>query len=199
MKSIARAHMWWPKMDNDIEDFTHSCINCQQQRPMPATAQLHPWEFPGKAWSRIHVDYAGPFLGHMFLVIVDAYSKWVDIHMMKTSTSTATINKLRETFAIHGLPDILVSDNGTCFTSDEFKSYMKRNGIKMLQSAPYHPSSNGLAENAVKSFKRALKKAPCGTVEERLQTYLFHQHHTSLYDWGATCRTIDESKTEIKA
>ena len=84
MKSIARAHMWWPKMDNNIEDFTHSCINCQQQRPMPATAQLHPWEFPGKAWSRIHVDYAGPVLGHMFLFIVDAYSKWVDIHMMKT-------------------------------------------------------------------------------------------------------------------
>ena len=178
MKSIARAHMWWPNMDTDIEEFVNACSVCQQQRPMPASANLHPWEFPGKAWSRLHIDYAGPFLGRMFLVIVDAHSKWVDIHSMKSATSTATINKLRQTFATHGLPDMVVSDNGSCFTSEEFKEYMKMNGIKLVHSAPFHPSSNGLAENAVKSFKAAMKKTTKGTIQENLQKYLFHQRIT---------------------
>ena len=173
MKSLARGYMWWPNCDDDIEDTVRKCYDCQQQRPMPARAKLHPWEFPNRPWACVHVDYAGPFLGHMFLVIVDAYSKWIEVHIMTKSTSEATINKLRETFATHGLPEIVVSDNGSCFTSDEFQGYMKVNGIKLLHSSPYHPASNGLAENAVKTFKQGMKKMSSGTVHEKYNVSCF--------------------------
>ena len=64
----------------------------------------------------------------MFLVVVDAYSKWLEVHCMKPTTSAATIEKLREIFAIHGLPATLVSDDGSNFTSSEFGEFTKNDG-----------------------------------------------------------------------
>ena len=96
----------------------------------------------------------------MFLVIVDAYSTWLEVFPVNAATTTATIDKLRVKFATHGLPEIIVSDNGTCFVSHEFQKFMKLNGITHLTSAPYHPASNGLAERAVQTFKGSMKKMP---------------------------------------
>ena len=58
---------------------------------------------------------------------------------------------------MYGIPTQLVSDNGPQFTSEEFASFMKRNGIKHIRSAPYHPSTNGTAERFVQTFKKAMK------------------------------------------
>ena len=115
-------------------------FNTRDRQPNESTAEapLHPWEFPGRPWSRLHIDYAGPVQGKMILVIVDSYSKWNEAHVVTTATATATINKLRLTFTTHGLPDIIVSDNGANFTSEEFAAFMKSNGIKHVRTAPYH-------------------------------------------------------------
>ena len=91
----------------------------------------------------------------MILVIVDSYSKWIEAHVVTKVTATATTNKLRLTFATHGLPDIIVSDNGANFTSEEFAAFMKSNGIKHVRTAPYHPASNGQAERVVQMLKEA--------------------------------------------
>ena len=104
------------------------------------------------------MDYAGPFEGKMILILIDAHSKWVEAICTHGSTSTVVIDKLRTLFARFGLPETIVTDNGTCFVSAEFETFLSRNGIKHLTSAPYHPSSNGLAERAVQLVKRGLKK-----------------------------------------
>ena len=70
-----------------------------------------------------------------------------------------TIEKLCIKFATHGLPITVVSDNGPPFMSSEFKQFMDVNGINHRRVPPYHPSSNGAAENLVKSVKRALQKS----------------------------------------
>ena len=72
---------------------------------------------------------------------------------MQTTASTATIHELRPLFASYGLPEQLVSDNGPQFVSDEFQVFLKSNQVKHIRSAPYHPSSNGLAERFVRTFK----------------------------------------------
>ena len=100
MKALARSYVWWPGMDQEIVKKVKGCDKCQSNQSAPAEAPLHPWEWPGNPWSRIHIDYAGPYKGEMFLVVV---------HRMKSTTSTATIEKLREMFATHGLPATLVS------------------------------------------------------------------------------------------
>ena len=93
-------------------------------------------------------------MGHMFLVIVDAHSKWLDAHIMSSITSAKTIETLRSVFAIHGLPRVIVTDNGSSFTSEEFKMFVRKNGIKHVTSAPYHPFTNGQAERAVADSKK---------------------------------------------
>ena len=115
--------MWWPSIDTDLEKMVKSCSLCQGLRNNPTKTDLHPWEYPQNPWSRLHVDYAGPLFGKMYLIVVDAYSKWVEIAVTRTATSEATIEGLREMFATHGVPDELVSDNGSCFTSEQFSNF----------------------------------------------------------------------------
>jgi len=98
----------------------------------------------GHPWSQVHVDYAGPFMCKIFLLIIDAHSKSMDIHCVNSATFSATIEKLRTTFALHGLPE---------FASSEFKLFLHKNGIKHITSAPYQLSSNGLVERAMHTFK----------------------------------------------
>ena len=102
MKSLAISHIWWPGMDPEIENRVKPCHACQENLKSPAKALLHPWEWPERAWSRAHVDYAGPFEGSMFLIVIDAYSKWMEVVPVHHATSQTTINKLRVIFATHG-------------------------------------------------------------------------------------------------
>jgi len=78
---------------------------------------------------------------------------------MKIMTSKSVIVKLREVFARFGLPNKIVSDNGPQFRSEEFVQFCKNNMIKFVTSPPYHPATNGSAENAVKSLKNGILKA----------------------------------------
>ena len=102
---------------------------------------------------RIHIDYAGSFLEKMFQVMIDAYSKWTEVHPINTATSRVIIEKLRSTFAIHGLPMTIVSDKGSNFCSEEFEEFLAKNGIHHRKTAPYHPASNGLAESRRHSLR----------------------------------------------
>ena len=122
----------------------------------------------------------------MLLIIVDAYSKWIDVHVMQTSTSTATVERLRQTFSTHGLPEIIVSDNGSNFTSKEFETFLKLNGIRHITTAPYHPASNGLAERAVQTVKEGIKKQGEGTLETKVYRFLFQYRITPNTTTGRT-------------
>ncbi len=128
-----------------------------EQASKPAVAPLHPWVWPNSPWKRIHIDYAGPFLNKMFLVVVDAHSKWPEVIQMSSTTSQNTTEALQALFARYGLPEQIVSDNGAQFTSQEFSDFVQANGIKHIRSAPYHPSTNDQAERFVQTFKRAMK------------------------------------------
>lgn len=157
MKSLARSYVWWPGIDKQIEDITKICTGCQSLQNAPPQAPLHPWEWPSAPWQRVHIDFAGPFMNSMFLVAVDAHSKWPEVVRMKSTTSEKTISVLRNIFSRNGLPEQIVSDNGPQFTSDEFQLFVKQNGIKHFRSAPYHPATNGLAERFVQTFKKSIK------------------------------------------
>ena len=180
MKALARSYVWWPGINQEIEERVKACNSCQRTRHNPAPAPLHPWEFPNQPWERLHADYAGPFEGKMFLIVIDAYSKWLEVIPVSAANSSVTIEHLCNTFAAHGLPKSLVTDNGTQFTSTELESFVKKNGIHHIRSSPYHPSSNGLAERAVQSFKEGMKKySSTESIKTRLSRFLFWYRLTS--------------------
>ena len=178
MKSTARSTVWWPGMDRAIESAVSRCQRCQQHRGPAPPVEMRPWRFEERPWTRIHIDYAGPIEGKWILIVVDSTSKWIDAHVTSTPSTAATIGKLRVTFATHGLPSVLVTDNAAAFTSEEFAAFLKANGVRHLRSPAYHPSSNGQAESAVKVVKEGLKKYVQGTLEVRLTRVLFKYRTT---------------------
>ena len=159
MKALARSYLWWLGLDGELEKLAKACVQCQKEQNSPAVAPLHPWLWPARPWARVHLDFAGPFQGRNFLIAVDAHSKWPEVVEMMTTTATQTVTVLRRMFAANGLPEHLVSDNGPQFTSEEFASFCRFNGIKHIRVSPYHPSSNGLAERFVQTFKVAMRKS----------------------------------------
>ena len=162
MIALARSYVWWPGLDTDIETTVKACKSCQINQNMPAKAPVHHWERSKAPWTRIHADFADPFLGKIFLVIkhirYDTYSKWIELFALNNIKTATLIKCLRRTFSTHGILYFIVSDNGPSFTSSEFKMFCLCNGIKHLTIAPYSPSSNGAAERAVQTVKKALKK-----------------------------------------
>eukprot|EP00731_Ephydatia_muelleri_P001700 Em0001g1700a len=77
-----------------------------------------------------------PFLGNIIFVMVDAHSKWLEAAVVSSTSSQQAIRVLRQVFSCHGLPEVLVSDNGTAFTSTEFQTFVQRNGFRHIRSAP---------------------------------------------------------------
>ena len=79
MKALARSYVWWPGLDKDIEKMVLHCPTCQSNHRSPSKASLHPWEWLKDPWRRLHIDYAGPYKNRMFLVVIDAHFKWLEV------------------------------------------------------------------------------------------------------------------------
>ncbi|CAB0007830.1 unnamed protein product [Nesidiocoris tenuis] len=183
MKSIAKIQVWWPHIENDIEEFVKRCKGCQSSRPTgPQESPIFFWNVPTEKWSRVHVDFAGPFEGKHWLILVDATTKWMEIIPMTVTTASKTIDVLREIFCRFGLPKTIVSDNGPQFKSHEFSKFCSDNNIKHVTSSPYHPLTNGLAERAVRSFKERIKASrnDSGSLQLKVQKFLI-SHRNAIH------------------
>lgn len=174
MKAIARSYVYWPKIDSDVEHCVQACGSCQNVAKSPPIAELHSWPIPTEPWQRIHIDLAKHESGNQLFIIVDAYTKFLEVYVMINITSSAIITALEDCFSRYGNVHTIVSDNGTQFTSSSFKEFCKSNDIEHLTIAPFHPQSNGMAERFVDTVKRGLKKtAPDGkNVRHHLNIFL---------------------------
>lgn len=179
MKQLARSAVYWPRIDEDLEKAVRTCSACQEHQSKPAKLPNHPWMLPEKPWSRIHIDHAINFMGTNWLVVIDAYSKYLCIHPTSSTSTKTSIELLEQDFAHFGNPHAIVSDNATSFTSAEFQDWCKVRGITHLTGAPYWPATNGIAERAVQTFKQALKKSSLPP-RRALQQFLMQYRRTPL-------------------
>ncbi|XP_054287559.1 uncharacterized protein K02A2.6-like [Macrosteles quadrilineatus] len=193
MKSLARSYVWWPNLDRDLEGVVKTCKICQTTRNSSSLTPLQQWSWTKHCWQRIHVDFA-TFDTKDFLIVVDSYSKWLEVFHMKTTTSSKTIEKLRSCFSAYGLPCTLVSDGGPQLTSQEFNDFLRANGILHVVTPPYHPASNGLAERAVQTTKRSFLRQlleddqsnKSRTLQHRIDSFLFTYRNTPHTITGST-------------
>lgn len=190
MKMLARGICWWPNIDADIDSFCRQCIQCQGNHKRE-TQITTTWPQSTDIWQRVHLDFFHKF-GHEFLIVVDSYSKWIDIKLMQNTTACNVITELREIFSTFGTPIEIVSDNGPPFASREFVNFLKELNINILKSPPYHPHSNGLAERAVQTAKNALCKqtqmtgmSKC-TIRKKISEFLFKYRNTPCTVTGLT-------------
>ncbi|UYV84511.1 K02A2.6-like [Cordylochernes scorpioides] len=154
LKSVARTLFWWPGLDKDSKRLLDR-VTAAKAMP-PCHPELH----------QVHIDHLGPFEQNLYLIVVDACTKWIEAIPIPNTSTRETIEQLCCLFARFAIPRTLVSDNGTGFTSEEFRQFMTRNGICHLRTAPFHPSSNGLAERAVQTIKTGLKKVQQGSISQ---------------------------------
>lgn len=181
MKMIARSYVWWPKIHKDIESFTTSCLICQKTQNVKKEVVETKWLEATYPFERIHLDFFH-FKNRNFLIIVDSFSKYVEIIILKTYTADIVIEKLRKFFSVYGLCKVLVSDNGPPFNSSKFLAFCKANDIDCLKSPPYHPQSNGLAERNVQTAKKALIRFCLDSGDKKMEylvdKYLMNSRHT---------------------
>ncbi|XP_011862670.1 PREDICTED: uncharacterized protein K02A2.6-like [Vollenhovia emeryi] len=157
-------------MDKDIKALVDNCRACNSFKNNPPKIEQHIWELSAAPMHRVHVDFAGPFLGHWFFIVVDAFSKWPEVRIVKNITAKTIIDECREIFARYGVPQCFITDNGRTFTSAEFKAFLGRNGVNFKYTAPYNPATNGQTERFVQTLKNALRRMDANTanVHEKL-------------------------------
>ncbi|XP_065219763.1 uncharacterized protein K02A2.6-like [Planococcus citri] len=170
-KALARSFVYWPGLDKEIASLVADCARCKEFAKLPAKVPTHPWEQPSGPWRRIHVDI-GQLKNDYFLIIVDAYSKWIEVYVLRNTDSDIIIKCFGDCFARFGVPEVLVSDNGPQFVSADTELYLKTNGILHLTSPAYFPASNGLAERAVQTVKKGLHSETNGSIVQRLNRFL---------------------------
>ena len=141
VKSLLREKVYWPGLDADVNEFISRCIPCQANSRIPSPEPVKMSPLPEKVFEEISVDFYGPLQnGKKLLSIIDLYSRFPFIEIMKTTTAVKVIERLENVFAIYGYPEKLRHDKGPPFSSHEFKQHLKAlihgqtNLIKIIES-----------------------------------------------------------------
>ncbi|XP_013931928.1 PREDICTED: uncharacterized protein K02A2.6-like [Thamnophis sirtalis] len=120
--------------------------------------------------------------GQVLLIVVDVFSIWLEVVRMPSTTVDALIAALWRLFAIHGILDMLVSDNGPQLTSTKFEAFLASMGIRHALISPFHPASNGLAERMIHPSKEALAKMSPAGWQKHIDAFLLAHHTTPCPD-----------------
>ena len=181
-RARAMQSVWWPLSSKQIEAMCNLCHICALHRP-ERKEPLLPSSFPSYAWERIGTDLF-ELDKKTYIVVVDYYSRWIEIRRLLQTTSAHAIEALKSIFSTHGIPDYVVSDNGPQFASRDFKDFELKYGFTHVTSSPMYPQSNGEAERAVQTAKNIMKK----NVDQHLG---FLAYHTApLQNGQAPCQLL---------
>ena len=141
-----------------MESFVQSCPICQKTTP-PTREPLINTPLPHFPWERIAGDLF-ELKGSTYLLVVDYYSRFVEIQKLNSTTSTSVISQLKSWFARFGIPAEMVTNNGPQFASNEIKEFSDSYGFWHIITSPYYLQANGLAEQTVKTIKNLLEHSP---------------------------------------
>ena len=128
-KSLLREKVWFPGMDKLIHEELDQCIPCQAATPEKKREPLNMSSLPDGPWEKVAVDFCGPMpTGEYLLVLMDEYSRFPIVEIIKSVSASTTVPKLDKIFAEYGIPLELKSDNGPPFSSLPFHNFAKELG-----------------------------------------------------------------------
>ena len=144
-------------MSRDIRQYVQACHICAAypNKQPPETLRRH--EVPEHPWQKIATDNF-TFCDRNYLVTVDCFSNFIEVNYLPDTLSRTVVTKLKLQFARYGIPDILISDGGPQYTSNEFKSFSKQWSFDHNVTSPGNSKANGAAEAAVKIVKTMMRK-----------------------------------------
>ena len=156
-KGLLREKVWWPGIDKDVEQMIKVCHACQVTGSGKVKFEpLETTKLPATNWHTVALDIQGPYPTKDYLIaLIDYRSRYPVVIRVQSVNTTTVIKALDLIFSMFGYVHQVVADNGKQFISDEFKNYLKHNGIQLRNVTPYSPWVNGEVER----FNRSLKKA----------------------------------------
>ncbi|UYV66848.1 hypothetical protein LAZ67_4003074, partial [Cordylochernes scorpioides] len=153
----ARETVWWPGISEEIAETVRKCSVCIQEA-VSKHEPLIPTNFPTRPWQKIGMDLF-KFENKWYLVVIDYYSRFPEMVQLDRLTASVVVRSCKSIFARHGIPETVVSDNGTQFgAAREFANFARQYGFTHVTSSPRFPQSNEMAEAGVKIAKLILKK-----------------------------------------
>ena len=157
----ALSSVWWPGLFSDIQQMIQRCPECLK-RSTSHSEPMIPSKLPNYPWQKIATDLF-ELKGVTYLLVVDYFSRFPEVAKLTTTTSASVISALKNIFSRHGIPEVLISDNGPQFIASEMKAFASSYGFEHKTSSPHYPQSNGQAERTVKTVKALLESAndPC--------------------------------------
>ena len=159
-KQMVREKVWWPGIAQQVEAMVKACLPCQSVAGKSTAEPLRPTMMPDRPWQDVHIDLCGPFpSGESLLVCEDACTRWPEVAILRSTTSAAIIGCLRKIFAVHGLPEKVVTDNGANLASEEFENFLEIQGIQHRKVTPYWPQANAEVERFNKTIEKAIRTA----------------------------------------
>lgn len=158
MKQRLRTKVWWPKIDKDAETMVRNCKSCTLVSAPNPPIPMKRRQLPIEPWIDVAMDLLGPLpSGDYLLVVVDYFSRYKEIKITKSITSSDMIKLLKEIFSRLGYPVTITADNGKQFVSQEFRNYLQECGIVLHSTIPYWPQQNGEVERQNRSILKRIK------------------------------------------
>ena len=154
-----RSKVWWPNMNSVVERHCKRCLGCQAVTPATTTPPVKTTTMPSKPWRDLATDLMGPLPTGESLVPVDYYSGWIEVDVVRNTSSSTIIKCLEEHFARHGIPETLRTENGSNLVSHEMEEFLDELGIKHKKTIPLWPRANGEVERQNKSLLKAIRVA----------------------------------------
>lgn len=188
-KSRLRSKVWWPGIDKQAEKLCKACHNCQIVGQPMSPEHMTRKEMPENPWEDLAADLLGPLpTGEYILVVVDYFSRYFEVAVMRSITSSNVIDKFQDMFATHGLPYSIRTDNGPQFVSDEMENYLKENDIEHVYTTACWPQANGEVERQNRSLLKAMKTAQ--NWKKELRTFLVAYRSTPHSTTGVAPATL---------
>ena len=150
--------MFWPGMSAEIKVLVERCSVGAKCQAKNASQPMQSHQIPDRPWRKIATDLL-TLNSKNYITVVDYFSDFIQVSELQDTTSTSVIQALKEHFSRHGIPDTVVSDNGSQYSSQEFNDFAISWEFNQVTSSPHHPKSNGKAESSVKIVKQLSKKA----------------------------------------
>ncbi len=157
-KRRARDVMFWPGMNSQIEELVSGCPVCQEFQKSQPKEPMISHEVPSLPWETVGTDLF-VYKGRHYLLVVDHYSRYFEIALLRDETSPEVVTHMKSIFARHGIPIKVVSDNGPCYSAREFQSFSEAWGFKHVTVSAKYQQSNALPERFVQTVKKLLYKA----------------------------------------
>ena len=180
-----RERVWFPNLSKKVKQHVEECVPCAVSVPRNDPAPIKNRPLPEGPWREVAVDYKGPIggqSGFYYHVVIDLYSRYPEVVIVKDTSFDTLKPKLEEIWARFGIPGKIIHDGGPPYNSRDWRHYAKEIGTNLELCTPEHPQSNGTAEkmmaNLVKITHAAIAegKEPASALQSFLLSYRSTPH-----------------------